>query len=150
MGIISISSPSLPLFPRAWASPPFLPPTHLYRHSSPLVSSPLTPEQAYVKFVPHVVGSCPCWFQQITGCLGLPYCSTGVRFTSNSKLKSTEKGRVSKRIHMSMQEYPRNTQTYARVSKRIYKSMQENVDHALDLEATACKTTKVRKRATSS
>ena len=125
MGITSTSSPSLPLIPPARASSLFLPPTHLYRHSSPLVSSPLTPEQAYVKFVPLVVGSCPCWFQQITGCLGLPYCSTGVRFTSNSKLESTENGRVSKRIHMSMKEYPRNTQTYARVSKRIHKRTQE-------------------------
>ena len=77
MGITSISSPSLPLFPPAWASSPFLPPTYHYSHPSPLVSSPLTPEQAYVKFVPLVAGSCPCWFQQITGALAFPTAPPG-------------------------------------------------------------------------
>ena len=58
------------------------------------------------------------------------------------------------RVSDNIQEYARvskkNAQTYAKVSERVCKSIQENVDHTLDLEATACKTTKVRKSAISS
>ena len=137
--------------PYIWALPvsplhpslSFLPPTHFYRHSSPLVSSPLTPEQAYVKFVPLVVGSCPCYsFNRSQGALAFPTAPPGsvLQVIASWRVQRMEEcpreytwvwksiQEIHKRmqeylrIYKSMQEYPRE---YTNVRKSIWQSMQE-------------------------